>query len=116
MPTCTAPRLRPPASTNAVKFFPCCRMASARSRAARRFPELGDLSDNDTLRVRRQCRSDVSETCLDVRAVTERLVARMAAAAERDLRTASGASKAVVADERERSFDDAGPVCRRRDA
>src|SRR5260370_34860181 len=109
MPTCPEPRLPPPASTNGVKFFPCCRIASARSRAARRFPQLGDLSDNDAFRARRQCRSDVSETCLDVRAVTERLVARVAAAAERDPRTAGGASKAAVADERDRAFGDAGP-------
>src|ERR1700687_4581393 len=117
MPTCTAPRLPPPASTNAVKFFPCCRMASARFRAARRrYRALGDLTDNDALRARRECRSDGSETCPQMRAVTERLLARLAAAAERDPRTACGASKAPVADERERPFDDAGPVCRRHDA
>src|SRR5712671_1187411 len=109
MPTCTAPRLPPPASTNAVKFFPCCRMASARLRTARRcYRALADPRDNDALRARRQCRSDGSEICLDMRAVTERLLARVAAAAERDPRTACGASTAVVADERERPFDDAG--------
>src|SRR6266446_1429141 len=117
MPTCTAPRLPPPASTNAVEFFPCCGMALTRSRAARpHYSGLGDLSDNRVLRARRQCRSEVAETCLDMRTVAEGLVAGVSAATERDSWTARGANKAVVTDERERPFDDAGSVCRRHDA
>src|SRR2546427_6070839 len=98
MPTCTAPRLPPPASTNAVKFFPYLGMALARSRAARlRYPRLGELSDNRALRARRHCRSEVAETCLDMRPVTERLVGRVPAAAEHEPRAAECGSKPLVA-------------------
>src|SRR5260370_694804 len=77
-------------------------MASARSRAARRrYPGLGDPSDNHGLQARRQRRSAVLETCLDMRAVTERLVAGVAAAAERDPRAAGGAHKGVGTDDGE---------------
>ena len=65
MPTCTAPRLPPPASTNAVKFSPSCRMASVRSRAGRpRYPVFCDLCDDYLARALRQCRSAVAETYL----------------------------------------------------
>src|SRR5579862_5714111 len=53
IPTCTAPRLPPPASTNAVEFFPCSRMALADlAPPPRRHPVFGGLSGYHALRTR----------------------------------------------------------------